>query len=263
MPDIVLETRDLSKHFGGLQAVEGVNLRVAEGSLHAIIGPNGAGKTTLLNLICGRFPPTRGQVFFLGREVTGLPPHRLARLGIGRTFQITSLFPTLTVLEHVRLAAQAQGGWRNAHFWRDMRAWEEPWAQAYAVLERVGLLAQAHLPAAALPHGDRRRLELAMALAQQPRLLLLDEPAAGLAAEQIPALMDLIRSLADGRLTIVLVEHNMQVVMNLAQRITVMHQGRILAEGTPAEVAADPQVQSAYLGDLYRDHLPPAEGSHA
>ncbi len=252
---VLLETQDLSKHFGGLKAVEGVDLRVRQGSLHAIIGPNGAGKTTLLNLICGHLRPTRGRIFFQGQEVTGASPDRMARMGIGRTFQVTQLFPSLSVLEHVRLAAHASlsGHWR---WWRDYRAWQAPLERAWATLERVGLKEKAWLPATALPHGDQRRLELAMALAQAPRLILLDEPAAGLSVEQIPALMTLIRSLVDGHVTVVLVEHNMEVVMHLAQRITVMHQGQILAEGTPAEIAANPEVQSAYLGTLYSERTP-------
>ncbi len=252
---MLLETQDLSKHFGGLKAVEGVHLRVRRGSLHAIIGPNGAGKTTLLNLICGHLRPTRGRIFFQGQEVTGASPDRMARMGIGRTFQVTQLFPSLSVLEHVRLAAHAaqSGHW---HWWRDYRAWQEPLQRAWTTLERVGLKEKAWLPATALPHGDQRRLELAMALAQAPRLILLDEPAAGLSAEQIPALMTLIRSLLDGDVTVILVEHNMEVVMHLAQRITVMHQGQILAEGSPAEIAANPEVQSAYLGTLYSERTP-------
>ncbi len=255
MTDLILETRDLSKHFGGLKAVDGVHLQVRRGTLHAIIGPNGAGKTTLLNLVCGHLSPTRGRVFFQGQDVTGWPPHKVAHLGIGRTFQITQFFPTLSVLEHVRLAAQAKSS-ANWRFWQDARAFPALTRQAEAALERVGLLDQARMPVAALSHGDKRRLELAMALVQEPDLLLLDEPAAGLAVEQIPMLMALIRSLVDGRRTVVLVEHNMQVVMALAHRITVMHQGRILAEGTPEEIASNEAVQRAYLGGLYRDLLP-------
>jgi branched-chain amino acid transport system ATP-binding protein len=248
---IILETKNLRKEFGALVAVDDVNLRVQENTVHAIIGPNGAGKTTLFNLLSNAFEPTSGKVFFQGRDITHLPAHRIIHLGIGRSFQITNLFPNLTVLENVRLAAQALGKdsfrfLRAASYFKryEQRAWE--------VLNQVGLADRAPMLARALPHGDQRKLELAIILAPDPRLLLLDEPTAGMAAEQVPEMMNLISQIKKtGNKTVVLVEHNMSVVMNISDRITVMHQGRVLAEGTPVEIAANPEVQSAYLGKLY------------
>jgi len=249
-PRIVLETRNLRKEFDGLVAVADVSLRVREGELHAIIGPNGAGKTTLFNLISGVLPPTSGQVFLRGREITGLPPHQIARRGIGRSFQITNLFPNLTVLESVRLAAQARGR-HSLRFWAHYRRYRQYEERAMAIIHQVGLTGREHFLARALPHGDQRKLEIALLLATEPDVLLLDEPTAGMASGEIPALMDLIRGLREeGGRTILLVEHKMDVVMNLSDRITVMHQGRVLAEGTPAEISANEQVQRAYLGEL-------------
>ncbi|MCS7282960.1 MAG: ABC transporter ATP-binding protein [Anaerolineae bacterium] len=249
-PRIVLETRNLRKEFDGLVAVADVSLRVREGELHAIIGPNGAGKTTLFNLISGVLPPTAGKVFLRGQDITGLPPHQIARRGIGRSFQITNLFPNLTVLESVRLAAQARGR-QSLHFWAHYRRYREYEERALEIIHQVGLTGREYVLARALPHGDQRKLEIALLLATGPDVLLLDEPTAGMASGEIPMLMDLIRRLREeGGRTILLVEHKMDVVMNLSDRITVMHQGYILAEGTPAEISADERVQRAYLGEL-------------
>lgn len=249
-PRIVLETRNLRKEFDGLVAVADVSLRVREGELHAIIGPNGAGKTTLFNLISGVLPPTAGKVFLRGQDITGLPPHQIARRGIGRSFQITNLFPNLTVLESVRLAAQAHGR-QSLHFWAHYRRYREYEERALEIIHQVGLTGREYVLARALPHGDQRKLEIALLLATGPDVLLLDEPTAGMASGEIPMLMDLIRRLREeGGRTILLVEHKMDVVMNLSDRITVMHQGYILAEGTPAEISADERVQRAYLGEL-------------
>ena len=250
---IILETRNLRKEFGALVAVDNVSLRVRANTIHSIIGPNGAGKTTLFNLLSNAFEPTDGKVFFEGRNITQLPMHRIAHLGIGRSFQITNLFPNLTALENVRLAAQAMGKdnfrlLRSAsHFTRyEQRAWE--------VLQQVGLADRALMLARALPHGDQRKLELALILAPDPRLILLDEPTAGMASEQVPEMLELINQIRQsGNKTVILVEHNMNVVMNISDIITVMHLGRVLAEGTPAEIAANSEVQSAYLGKLYGD----------
>ncbi len=267
MPDgapPILVTRDLSKHFGGLKAVDGVNLtihaaaperagdgRTRSGALHSIIGPNGAGKTTLFNLLSGVMRPTHGQVLLRGQDITGLPPHRIAHLGVGRSYQITNIFPTLSVLENVRLAAQALGR-HNFRLFTPAEYFKQYEAQACAALEETGLTRLAHAPALSLPHGDKRKLELAILLAQDPSVLLLDEPTSGLAGELVPefmGLVDRIRRSTDK--TVVLVEHNMNVVMSLSDRISVMHQGRLLAEGTPAEIAANTDVQSAYLGQLF------------
>jgi branched-chain amino acid transport system ATP-binding protein len=248
---IILETRDLSRHFGGLKAVEGVNLQVREGRLHSIIGPNGAGKTTLFNLLSGTLRPTRGQILLRGEDITNLPPHRAAHLGLGRSFQITNIFPTLTVLENARLAAQSLGN-DNFRLLAPAGRFHQYEEKAYAALEETGLAAAAHTPALNLPHGDKRKLELALLLAQDLSVWLLDEPAAGLATAQVPEFMALVdRARRSGNKTVVLVEHNMNIVMSLSDRISVMHQGRLLAEGSPREIAGDESVQKAYLGELY------------
>jgi branched-chain amino acid transport system ATP-binding protein len=251
MAETIIETRGVSKYFGGLHAVDGVDLQVAEGAIHSIIGPNGAGKTTLFNLISGYLKPTSGQVFFRGREITGLPLHRMAHMGIGRSFQITNVFPNLTVLENVRLSAQALGR-DNYKLWSSARVFEQYRERAMAALNDVGLEEKAALPAAVLPHGDKRKLELAIILAGDPQVLLLDEPTAGMASEQVPGLVQMIaRIRAVGNKTVILVEHNMSIVMNISDRITVMHQGRLLAEGAPVEIAANESVQKAYLGETH------------
>jgi branched-chain amino acid transport system ATP-binding protein len=251
--DALLQTQDLSRHFGGLKAVDGVHLIVYGGGLHSIIGPNGAGKTTLFNLLSGSLKPTRGRVLLRGRNITNYPPHQTAHLGLGRSYQITNIFPNLTVFENVRLAAQALGADNFKLFSRagNFRRYEET---AYKALEQTRLLDSVALPARTLPHGDKRRLELAILVAQDLDIWLLDEPTAGLASEQVPAFMALLNEVRQaGGKTVVLVEHNMNVVMSLSDRISVMHLGQLLAEGTPAEIAANPTVQQAYLGQLYGD----------
>jgi len=249
----IIETRDLTRHFGGLRAVEGVNLQVQAGTIHSIIGPNGAGKTTLFNLISGAIKPTRGQVLLRGRDITSLPLHRIAHLGLGRAFQITNVFPSLTVLENARLAAQAQGN-DSFKLWASAAHLRRYTAAAEAALETVGLATKGTTLAATLPHGDKRKLELAIILAADPQVLLLDEPTAGMASEQVPMLLDIIRRVQVGTgKTILLVEHNMGIVMNVSDRITVMHQGSLLAEGTPDEIRSNPAVQQAYLGGSLDD----------
>ncbi len=251
--EILLEAKNLRKEFGGLVAVDDVSVAIYARTLHSIIGPNGAGKTTLFNLLSGMMNPSRGQVFYQGKDITGLAPHRRAHLGIGRSFQITNIFPNLTVLENVRLAAQAIGkdNFRMLHGADSFPAYEE---KAREVLGRVGLNGRESHFAQTLPHGDKRKLELGIMLASDPQLLLLDEPTAGMSSEQVPALLDIIRAImADGDKTIVLVEHRMDMVMSISDRITVMHQGQVLAEGTPHEIATNQTVQSAYLGALYGD----------
>ncbi len=261
MANPILETRGLSKAFGGLVAVDDVNIAVQRGTLHAIIGPNGAGKTTLFNLLSGNLQPTTGRVFLRGEDITGVPLHRRAHLGMGRSFQITNVFPNLTVLENVRLAAQARGG-DNFKIWNHYRRFTSYEARAMEALTTVGLAGRALMLASQLPHGDQRKLEMAILLAPDPELLLLDEPTAGMASEQVPELMALIdRIQTRGGKTIMLVEHNMSVVMRFSDRITVMHHGRVLAEGSPAEIAADETVQNAYLGELYGD-LQGVAGGH-
>jgi len=250
-PAVVLETRDLTRHFGGLRAVEGVSLQIRAGHIHSLIGPNGAGKTTLFNLLSGIIKPTRGQVLLRGHDITPLPPHRRAHRGLGRSYQITNLFPSLTVFENVRLAAQALGR-DNFRLFTPANQFPRYDEEARRALEEIGLARHAHTLALALSHGDKRKLELAMLLAQDPEILLLDEPTAGLAAELIPDFMALVGRIRDkGNKTIVLVEHNMNVVMSMSDRISVMHQGQLLAEGKPDEIAASPAVKQAYMGAVY------------
>ena len=248
---IILEAQHLRKQFAALVAVEDVSLRVRAGSLHSIIGPNGAGKTTLFNLLSGALKPTAGHVIFRGRDITALPPHRVAHLGIGRSFQITNIFPNLTVLENVRLASQAMGH-DNLNLLAATSGLKKYIERALQVIEQVGLKGKEHLLASVLPHGDKRKLELGILLASDPQVLLLDEPTAGMASEQVPHLMALIAEIRkSGDKTILLVEHNMDVVMNVSDAICVMHYGQVLAEGTPTQIAANEQVQKAYLGELY------------
>ncbi|MBE2223397.1 MAG: ABC transporter ATP-binding protein [Anaerolineae bacterium] len=249
--NIILETKNLRRQFGALVAVADVSVQVQAGSFHSIIGPNGAGKTTFFNLLSGNLKPTSGQVVFKGKDITKLPLHKTAHLGIGRSFQITNIFPSLTVMENIRLAAQALGK-DNFKFFRGAGAFRHYEERAEVVLAQVGLSDRAYTTANTLPHGDQRKLELGMILAPDPEMLLLDEPTAGMASEQVPELMALIREIqANGNKTIMLVEHNMNVVMNVSDTITVMHYGEVLAEGTPSEISANETVQQAYLGALY------------
>ena len=246
----LLETRGLGRAFGALHAVSGVGLTVAPGELRAVIGPNGAGKTTLFHLISGVLPPTSGQVLFRGDDVTALRAPARCRRGISRTFQITSIFPELSVVENVRMAVQLKGG-GNFRLLGGGALLERTERQARESLAFLGLLERADENAATLPHGDQRLLEIAMALAQEPELLLLDEPTQGLSPEDTTAAVGVIRRIArERRLTIILVEHDMDVVFDLADRISVLHFGQLIAEGTPAEIRADPEVQKAYLGGL-------------
>ena len=252
---IILEAKNLRKEFGGLVAVDDVSVQIDTHTLHSIIGPNGAGKTTLFNLLSGTMPPTRGQVFFKGRDVTHLPPHRIAHLGIGRSFQITNIFPNLTVLENIRLAAQAMGS-DNFKLFHHFARFQQYQEKARQVIEQVGLHGRESTPASMLPHGDKRKLELGIMLASDPELLLLDEPTAGMSSEQVPDLLEIIQNImTSGDKSIVLVEHRMDLVMSISDFITVMHQGQVLAEGTPREISADKTVQGAYLGALYGDLL--------
>ena len=250
---IILETDKLRREFGALVAVDDVSLKVQVNTLHSIIGPNGAGKTTFFNLLSGTIKPTSGRVRFRGRDITHLPVHKTIHLGIGRSFQITNIFPNLTVLENIRLACQALGR-DNFRFLQSARRFKQYEERAWEVIHLVGLKERAGMAARTLPHGDQRKLELGMILAPDPEVLLLDEPTAAMAAEQVPELMKLVQRIQEGgNKTIKLVEHNMNVVMSVSDRITVMHQGAVLAEGTPAEIAANEVVQSAYLGSLYGD----------
>jgi len=245
----ILATRDLGLDIGGAHIVADVSLEVREGELVGIIGPNGAGKTTLFNLLSGLIRPTAGRIHLDGRDVTGDPPHRRTQAGLGRSFQVSSVFPLLTVGENARLAAEARLGGTLSLVRRAAR-FAPALDRSRAALERVGLADRAAWPAGMLSHGDKRKLEIAMLLAGEPRVILLDEPMAGVSAEDVDGLVDLIRAVHEdeGR-TVLLVEHRMEVVVGLAQRIAVMHHGSLLAFDTPERVMADETVQTAYLGE--------------
>jgi ABC-type branched-subunit amino acid transport system ATPase component/ABC-type branched-subunit amino acid transport system substrate-binding protein len=249
----IVETNRLRKEFGALVAVSNVSIKVRPNTIHSIIGPNGAGKTTFFNLLSGNLDPTSGRVFYKGRDITHLPLHKTAHLGIGRSFQITNIYPNLTVFENIRLACQALGK-DNYRMFSSTHRFQQYEERAWQVIQQVGLENEALLLARTLPHGGQRKLELGIILAPDPEVLLLDEPTAGMAAEQVPELIELIREVqTEGKKTILLVEHNMNVVMNVSDFITVMHQGQVLAEGTPDEISSNEVVQSAYLGALYSD----------
>jgi branched-chain amino acid transport system ATP-binding protein len=244
--DIILETEDLTKEFAGFVAVNGVSLRVARGSIHALIGPNGAGKTTCFNLLTKFLQPTRGRISFNGRDITALPPTAIARLGLVRSFQISAVFPHLTCKENVRIALQRKRG-GSFDFWRSKRVLETLDARALALLADVGLADYADLTAVELPYGRKRALELATTIALEPEMLLLDEPTAGMGHEDIDRIAALIKSVAANR-TVLMVEHNLSVVSNLSDRITVLTRGRVLAEGDYATVSENPEVREAYMG---------------
>lgn len=249
--ETILAAEHLRKVFGGLVAVDDVSINVKPQTMHAIIGPNGAGKTTLFNLLSGTMPPTLGKVHFHGKDITDLPPHRRAHLGIGRSFQITNIFPNLTVLENVRLATQAMGK-DNLRFLHLADNFPEYIEKAVEVLAEVGLQGREGDLVRSLPHGEKRKLELGIMLACDPELLLFDEPTAGMSSEQVPELIKIINKVVKERQrTAILVEHRMDMVMSISDVITVMSQGKVLAEGTPQEIARDQRVQKAYLGDLY------------
>jgi branched-chain amino acid transport system ATP-binding protein len=247
MSEPLLQVDNLAKRFGGIVATDDLGLSVAANELHAVIGPNGAGKTTLLAQLSGQLTPDSGRIRFGGRDITSLPMYRRSRLGLARSFQITSLFLDLSVLDNVALAVQAHAG-HSFHFWRNARAEPELRDPARAALARVGLSARADQPASALSHGEHRQLELAMALAGRPRLLLLDEPMAGLGPEESACMVEMLRALKR-ELTILLVEHDMEAVFALADRITVLVYGRVIASGAPGDIRANPAVRDAYLGE--------------
>jgi branched-chain amino acid transport system ATP-binding protein len=247
MSEPLLQVTNLAKRFEGIVATDNLMLDIAAGELHAVIGPNGAGKTTLIGQLGGQVTPDSGRIRFAGNDITALPTHRRSRLGLARTFQIASLFLDLSVLDNVALAVQAHAG-HSFHFWRDARSEPELRQPARAALARVGLAQRADLPASALSHGEHRQLELAMALAGQPRMVLLDEPMAGLGPEESARMIEMLRALKRD-LTILLVEHDMEAVFALADRITVLVYGRVIASGTPESVRANEEVRRAYLGE--------------
>ena len=246
--DLILETRNLGKAFRGFTAVSDVNLRVRRGSIHALIGPNGAGKTTCFNLLTKFLEPTTGTILFNGIDITREKPAQIARRGVIRSFQISAVFPHMTVMENVRIGLQRQQG-TAYQFWRSERSLEVLNDRAMELLEQVGLTEFAHTLTANLPYGRKRALEIATTLAMEPELMLLDEPTQGMGHEDVDRVTQLIKKVSAGR-TILMVEHNMSVVSSIADKITVLQRGAILAEGPYAEVSKDPRVMEAYMGTV-------------
>lgn len=245
-PEYILQTRGLSKSFNGFTAVNEVDLAIRRGSIHALIGPNGAGKTTCFNLLSKFLKPTAGRIVFDGVDITHLRPAEIARQGVIRSFQISAVFPHMSVLDNVRIGLQRRLG-TSLHFWRPMRSLDRLNAQALALLDEVGLADYAHEMTLDLSYGRKRALEIATTLAMEPALMLLDEPTQGMGHEDVERVTQLIQKVARGR-TVLMVEHNMSVVAAIADRITVMQRGAILAEGDYGEVSTNPQVMEAYMG---------------
>jgi branched-chain amino acid transport system ATP-binding protein len=245
--DTLLEIDGLTRRFGGVIASDAISLAVRKGELHAIIGPNGAGKTTLISQLAGEIAPDAGRIRFDGRDITALPTYLRSQLGLARSFQITSLFLDFTALDNVALAVQAHAG-HSFHFWHDARSAAELRAPARAALARAGLAARADVLVSKLSHGEHRQLEIAMALATSPRMLLLDEPMAGMGPDESARMVNTLRELKR-ELTILLIEHDMEAVFALADRITVLVYGRIIASGSPGAIRANAEVRQAYLGE--------------
>jgi branched-chain amino acid transport system ATP-binding protein len=240
----ILRTEKLTRHYGGVKAITDVDFRVEPGKLHSVIGPNGAGKTTLFNVITGRVPPTSGRIWFRDQEITGFAQPAVARLGIARSYQVTTIFLNLTVFENLRIAAQA--GRTHTNFWQRAESLRSVMERAEHVLQTIGLQDKRHLLASQLSHGEQRLIDMGIALACQPGLLLLDEPTAGMSPMETEQTMQFIRDLGK-RVPIVLVEHKMNVVMNISDYITVLHFGTVLTEGTPEHVRNNRRVQEVYL----------------
>jgi branched-chain amino acid transport system ATP-binding protein len=243
----ILETKGLYKDFSGLEVLFNVNLEIKEGERHAIIGPNGAGKTTLFNVITGTYKPSQGSISFKGKDISGAKPYELTRLGLGRSFQITSTFTNMTAFQNIRLAVLSKSGIRFNLF-RKVDKMADITAEAEEILKRINLEKERDFPAGVLSYGKHRSLEISMALATDPDLVLLDEPTAGMSRDQTHRAVDLIRRLTEGK-TMVIIEHDMDVVFSLADRITVLHYGSILTTGTPQEIRDNQAVKDAYLGE--------------
>jgi branched-chain amino acid transport system ATP-binding protein len=243
--DPIIETRGVGKSFAGFKALDAVSVGIQTGVLTSIIGPNGAGKSTFFNVLSGAFAPSQGQVFFMGRDITGMRPHQFAHVGIAKSFQITNLFPNFTALENVRIALQAHVS--RYGLWRRRTALQGLSEEAASLLQTVGLANRARHLARELAHGQQRALEIAVALAAKPKVLLMDEPTAGMSPEETKVMMDLIRKLVEQR-TVVLVEHKMKMVMGISGRIIVLHHGELIAEGTPDDIRANDLVKRVYLG---------------
>ena len=245
----LLEVKKISVHFGGLLAIEDLSLEVREGEVLSLIGPNGAGKTTLFNLLTGTFPPTSGRIIFDGRDITGTPAHRIAHLGLARSYQRTTVFPAFSLFKNAWVSAFATQKNKNNFILKNSNQYPEAAERARQALSDVGLLEKSNQLAREISHGEQRQLELAIALAAAPRVLLLDEPAAGLSPEETRRMVALVRTLK-GRYTIVLIEHKIDLIMSVSDRISVMHFGSLIAEGTPGEIQKNPEVRRAYLGGI-------------
>jgi branched-chain amino acid transport system ATP-binding protein len=241
---IILETKNLTRDFGGLRAVNAISFRMGKGELMSIIGPNGAGKTTFFNLLSGHLPPTRGQIFFMGKEITRLPSHQRSLLGIGRSFQLTNIFPSLTTFENIWVAAQSRKA--TIGLWKSWKTYDDLNRKADMILKRINLLEKRDIPANTLAYGEQRYLEIGIALATDPALLLLDEPTSGMSPEESQQTAKFIKELSQ-QVHIILVEHDMEVVMNISDKVTCMHNGSIVACDSPEEIRRNPEVQKCYL----------------
>jgi branched-chain amino acid transport system ATP-binding protein len=244
----IIETKGLTIRFGGHVAVDHVDFRIAPFVLKSIIGPNGAGKTTLFNLMTGQYKPSEGKVFLKGKDITNLSPAERTRRGMGRSFQLTNIFPLLTVLENVRVAVQSRQGF-GLNFWRNYLHFSGVEDEAYSILKEVLLDEKWAVPATALTHGEQRKLEIAILLALEPEILFLDEPTAGMSQEEVPAILEILQRIKDGRdRTMLLVEHKMDMIMTLSDTIAVLQEGKLIADGDPDEIHNSEEVQKAYLG---------------
>jgi len=243
----ILKMVDLYKNFGDLTAINGFNLSIVKGKRHAIIGPNGAGKTTLFNLLSGRFKPTRGRIVFNGRDITGMSPYRISRLGIARSFQIINVFPQLSVFENVHAVLMSKNHIRY-DFLRNIKRWKRLTEETVSLLEQIGLLDKRDIPAGFLSYGEQRGLEVGLTIASDPEIILLDEPTAGMSMDETRQAIKLIDRVTKGK-TLVIIEHDMEVIFSLADIITVMQYGNIVATGSPEEIRKNQKVKEAYLGD--------------
>jgi branched-chain amino acid transport system ATP-binding protein len=246
---VILEVRNVVKSFGGLRALQDVSLSVTKGEIRAVIGPNGAGKSTLFNVMTGLLPPDSGEVVFQGEPITGLPPHRIIRKGIGRSFQITNIFPRMSVFENVQVALFSHYG-TGKNPLSLARKFTEVGEEVLAILEQVGLVEKYDMSASVLSHGDQKRLEIAISLASRPKLLMLDEPTAGMSRFESRETVGLLRKISrEQGLTLIFTEHDMDIVFGISEKIMVLQQGAVIADGTPSEIKANPEVRKAYLGE--------------
>jgi branched-chain amino acid transport system ATP-binding protein len=244
----ILETANIEKHFGGLRANQDISIKIEEGAITSIIGPNGAGKTTLFNIITGLYEPDRGRILFQEQDITGWPIHKIVELGIARSFQVLNIFNEISPFENIRLAVQSRKK-KGFHFLRSTQYFDDINQETETVLAEIGLASLKNIPTKELSYGNKRILEIGIALASQPQLLLMDEPTSGLPSSETERVKEFIKKISE-RLTILIIEHDMSVVLTISDTITVLHQGRVIAQGSPEEIKADNQVQEAYLGGI-------------